>query len=670
MSVRSVTRRQFLQFSTIATVSTLAVACGATPPAAMPTEATATSATGASGQSSTGASQYKEAPLLAERVTAGELPPVDERLPQSPLIVEPVEEVGEYGGTWRAGLLGTADSVWLMRTVGYDFLLRWDINWTVQTPSLAESWEISDDGTTYTFHLRQGIKWSDGEPYTADDILFWYEDIVSNPELMPAVSPEWTSGGEAVQVAKVDDYTVTFTFSQPNGLFMLNLASPSALYLNTPKHYLMQFHPTYADAAELEAMVEEAGFQTWVELFNARGLVSSANAMWQNPDFPTLNGWIVKTPLGSAPQVTLERNPYYWKVDPEGQQLPYIDNVFMKLYETVDALLLDAVAGNIDFQGRHIGGIENLPILTQGQEAGGYRLTRLNSSTGNVVDISFNLTHKDLAKREILQNDDFRKAMSIAINRQEIIDTVFRGQGEPRQLGPLPGTPAYSEELAYGWTEYDPETANTMLDAILPDKDSDGFRLGPDGNRFSLVHEAVADFTSVIDSLELVTQYWAEVGVEVILKPEDRSLLYERKAANEHDVMTGTGFDGVFVSDLTDPRFYLPFSTESIHMEGWVEWFQTNGESGEEPLEDVKRCIELYRQVVVSTDNEEQVALMQEILAINAEHLYALGITAGAPFSVIVVKENLRNVPEEMWSGWLWPDPGPANPSQFFFKSA
>lgn len=672
MPVRHVNRREFLRLSAFATVGTLAAACAPTPSADAPPAVadSPTPAPASNTQSAATSGKYSEAPILAERVTAGELPPVDERLPQSPLVVEPIEEIGQYGGTWRAGLLGAADSVWLMRTAGYDFLLRWNLDWTVQVPSLAESWEVNEDGTTYTLHLRQGIKWSDGEPFTADDILFWYEDIAMNPELTPTVSPEWTSGGEAVKVEKVDEYTLVFAFSQPNGLFLINLASPSAQLLNTPKHYLQQFHPNYVEAAELDAKVEEAGFQTWIELFNAKGFVTSTRTIWQNPDLPSLNAWIIKTPLGDAPQVTLERNPYYWKVDPNGQQLPYIDDVFMKMYETVDALLLDAVAGNIDFQGRHIGGIENLPILTQGAEAGGYRLTRSNSSTGNVVDISFNLTHKDPAKREILQNDDFRKAMSIAINRQEIIDTVFRGQGEARQLGPLPGTPAYNEELAKGWTEFDPETANTMLDAILPDKDSDGFRLGADGNRFTLVHEAVADFTSTIDSLELVMGYWADVGVEVILKPEDRSLLYDRKAANDHDLMTGTGYDGVFVSDLTDPRFYLPFSTESIHMEGWVEWFQTNGASGEEPLEDVKRCIDLYQQIVVSTDSDEQVALMQEILAINAEHLYALGITAGAPFSVIVVKNTMHNVPEEMWNGWLWPDPGPVNTSQFFFKTA
>jgi peptide/nickel transport system substrate-binding protein len=605
----------------------------------------------------------RQAPLWQEEVKAGELPSLEERLPLGPMVVEPVEEVGQYGGTWRAGLRGTADTAWTYRTVSYENLVRWDLEWTKQIPGTAKSWEVSNKGKTFTFHLREGMRWSDGEPFTADDVIFWYEDMASNTDLSPTFPVKWTTGGDPVVVEKADDYTVSFNFTQPHGLFMTHLATPGG-DLYRPKHYFEQLHPKYAKQEDLDKAVQDAGFDNWWELFGAK------NNPWTNPDLPTPNAWIVKTPLGDAPQNTYTRSPYYWKVDSAGNQLPYMDELFFKIYEDREAILLDALAGNIDFQGRHIGTVANLPLLKENQEKGDYRLTRSKSSGGNSCDISFNLTHKDPTIREIFQNDDFRKALSTAIDRQEIIDIVFRGQGEPRQLAPIEGTPWYSEELAKGWTEYDPDTANAMLDKIMPDKDGEGFRVSPDGGRFSVTHEVIAGDVTKSDSLEIVLKYWADVGVEVILKPEDRSLLYERKAANDHDIMTGTGMGGQMATDLIDPRFYLPFSHESIHMEGWVLWYQSGGEKGEEPLPDVQKCIELYRQVGSTTDLDQQIELMKEIIAINAEHLYCLGITAGAPFSVIVVKNNFRNVPEEMWGSWQYPNPGPANTCQFFIKQS
>jgi peptide/nickel transport system substrate-binding protein len=601
----------------------------------------------------------RQAPTLQEMVKAGTLPAYEERVSLQPLVVEPTEEIGQYGGTWRSALRGTADTAWNYRAVGYETLIRWDLEWTKAVPGVAKSWEVADKGKTFTFYLREGMNWSDGEPFNADDIMFWYEDVASNTDVSPTFPSTWTAGGKPVVVEKVDDYTVRFTYQEPHGLFMTHLPTPSG-ELYDPRHYLEQFHAKYANKDELDKKVKDAGFGEWYELFG------NLRNEWTNTDFPSLYGWVVKTPLGDAPQNTYERNPYYWKVDTAGNQLPYLDEQFLKVYEDVDTILLDAIAGNLDYYARHISSVANLPLLKENEAKGDYHLVKDLNAGGNGVDISFNLTHKNPALRTIFQNDDFRKAMSTAIDRQEIINIVFRGQGEPRQLAPLQGTPWYSEQLEKGWTEYDPDKANQMLDAIMPNKDAEGFRLGADGKRFSVTHEVIAGDQPKVDSLEMVLKYWSDVGVEVILKPEDRSLLYDRKAANEHDITTGTGMGGQVVTDLIDPRFYLPFSAESIHMEGWVQWYATGGKEGEEPIPDVKRCIELYNEVVKTADSEKQAELMTEIININAEHLYCLGITAGAPWNPSLVKNNFHNVPEEMWGSWQYPNPGPANPCQFF----
>ena len=616
-----------------------------------------------------------EAPALAEMVAAGSLPAVEERLPANPKVVEPVESLGQYGGTWHMGLRGGQDNALLVRTMAYEHLVRWTPDWTGIEPNIAEAYEASDDATEYTFHLREGTKWSDGEPFTADDIVFWAEDIIGNAEFEAAHNvPNWlTANGEPVTVEKVDDYTVKFIFAGPNGLFLQRLATPSGADLTRwPKHYCSQFHPDY-NADNLDALITEADATDWVNLMELKcaGVPGTPyDARWQNGDLPSLNPWILTTAYGAGTQVVAERNPYYWKVDSDGRQLPYIDKIVYDVGEDVDVLVLKALNGEIDMQDRHIGTLANKAVFADNMEAGGYGFYETIPSGMNTIAIALNLTHKDPVRREMFQNKDFRIALSQAINRQEIIDVVYVGQGEPYQLAPRPTSPFYNEQLAKQYTEYDPDMANEILDGLYPDKNDDGIRIGPDGEPLTLVVDVTSNQQDRIDALGLIQGYWKAVGVNMLINSMDRSLLYTRKDSNEHDVSVWGGDGGLDV--ILEPRWYFPYSGESLYAEAWQSWFNNpTGEGSltppEEPPAGPKQQMELYNQIQATGDAAQQDEFMKQILEIATDEFYAIGISLG-PNGYGIVRNNFHNVPSPIPGSWLYPNPGPTNPEQYWVE--
>ena len=436
-------------------------------------------------------SDYNEAPALQALVAAGALPPVDERLPEEPLVLEPVERAGNYGGTWHTALVGGQDTAWLRRTIAYDYLTRWDPEFTKIIPNVAKSIDINDDASEYTFNLRKGMKWSDGEPFTADDILFWWEDVATNEEISPGGPPAWMKvGDEQAVVEKIDDETIVFKFPVPNGLLLQHMATPGGWEpTRYPKHYLQQFHTKY-NPDGVEALVKAAGATDWVNLFQLKGAGvpgTPVPAIFQNADMPTLYPWKMTTAYGSGTQVVVERNPYYWKVDTEGNQLPYIDKVIFDILEDREVLLLKVLNGEVDMMSRHFNTNDNKAVIADSREDGEYEFFE-TISAGNTTGFHFNLTHKDERMREIFQDKNFRIAMSHCINRQEIIDVLYIGQGEPMQSAIARELPdLFDEEMYNAYTEYDVELAHEYLaEAGFTEQDSDGFFLGPDGEPFLL----------------------------------------------------------------------------------------------------------------------------------------------------------------------------------------
>jgi peptide/nickel transport system substrate-binding protein len=472
-----------------------------------------------------------------------------------------------------------------------------------------------------------------------------------------------------------DDVTFTVTYERPNGFALGSMAQDGGSeWVRYPKHYLQQFHKTY-NTTDLDKRVADAGAADWVELFRTMGggiPGTPYNAIWQNPELPRLHAWALKEPYGDSTRVTAVRNPYYWKVDPEGNQLPYIDEIVYDVMQDNEVLLLKVLSGEIDFHDRHINTNTNKAVIADGLEQADLHFVETIPSTMNSVSVALNLTHKDPITREIFQNLDFRVGLSHAINRQEIIDTIFVGQGEPWQLAPREGLPFYNETLAKQYTEYDVDLANQKLDAVLPDKDGDGWRLRSDGQQLVITIE-VATGGSVTpeqnDSTTMIADYWKAVGINAVTKPEDRTPLYTRKEANDSDCVIWGG-DGGYKDAIYDPRWYFPFSNESNFAQAWRVWYDKSSNpttQPEEPPEAAQQQMKLYDELKETADTDRQNELFAQILDIAQQQFYAMGIVL--PINgYAIVKNNFKNVPEVFPEAYVYMTPGPTNPQQYYYE--
>lgn len=602
-----------------------------------------------------------QAPSLAERVEAGELPPVEGRIPNSPLTVEPLDRIGVYGGTWNSALLGPDDVAWLERTIGYENLTRWDLGFEEVIPNVAEDISVEQDGHVFVISLRPGMRWSDGQSFTAADVIFAYDDVLGHSDISEDYSDFYRSGGELGEIEEVDEHTVRFTFAAPNGLFLEHLATPYAFHLtNYARHYFEQFHETYNP--DVEELAADEGFSSWLEMFDAK------QDRWNNTERPALWPWIPEQLFGEGEQLVWVRNPYYFKVDPEGSQLPYIDRLVHSVIQDEEVMLLRATEGEIDMQDRTFNSPSNKPVLARARDEGNFRFVDEPPTNSVTIAIALNLTHQDPAKREMFQNKDFRIGLSHAINRQEVIDTVYQQQGEPHQVAPRPDSPFHDEEMAKQYTEFDVDLANDHLDrAGYTDRDGEGFRLGPDGARIAIAVEFVAG-DEANAPLEVIAPHWAEVGVQLRITPQGRGLFEERRRANEHDAAVWGAEGGGRIEPILRTDWYFPSGTETRNYAPlWLDWYESNGEGGEEPPAPVMEQIELYRELQQTIDEDERNAVMEQILQMAKEYFYHIGVSL-APDWYGIVKNNFHNVPTKMPASFVYPTPAPSNPEQYFIS--
>jgi peptide/nickel transport system substrate-binding protein len=616
---------------------------------------------------------FQEAPQLAERVQAGEIPPVDERLPETPLVVEPFDGIGTYGGTFSMHILGGTDRGygWLQREIGYERVVRWAADGSGWIPNVAESIDVSPDGTTYTFHLRDGMKWSDGHPLTADDFEFWFREIALNPEISPS-GPVGAlmQNREPATFEKIDDLTFSYSFKEPYGLFLQQLAAGfTGIQISAPAHYAKQFHKDF-NPDGIDQLVADSGQASWVELFQQKvgsGDLVSNIGNWTNTELPTLHAWVVQTPYdGSSSEVVAVRNPYYFKVDPEGNQLPYADSVRVPIFNNAEVLKLAIINGQLDFVYEPQAlGVTDKPLFFDNQETGGYHFIGLSPDVSAAQVIHLNLEVTDPVKHEIFNQKDFRIALSIAIDRQEIIDILYAGIGEPWSLAPRRESPFFDEDMAKRWTEFDPEQANALLDGLgYTERDAEGYRLGPDGQRISILVDVRTTNPLQSDGLELILPRWKDIGIELKINSIDSALYKERQLSNTFDAASNNGAGGLM--EILNARMYVPINENALYGIPWSFWY-TNNPKGIEPPEIVQTQLALYDEFLATADEEKRHELFAEILRIAKEEFRVIGINL-IEGTYAIATDRMGNIPPSMIDSAVYPTPAPLNPATWYVR--
>lgn len=593
---------------------------------------------------------YQEAPMLAEM----DLPPVEERLPSDPVVVQPLSGTGVYGGELAGPSTNPTCCGWDVLEMRLQKLFTVDTDLASIIPNIAKSIEISDDQTTFTISIREGHKWSDGEPFTTEDFRFYFEDIVSNEEVSPAPYGLYVADGEIIDFEIIDETTVKYTFPEPNPSFLIALGTEVMNRGYRPAHYFKQFHIDYNPDAN--ALAEEEGFENWVSLLNSK--MRPYNFTWDmgsdvDPYAPTLNSFVFVSEDTFGNKL-YERNPYFFKVDTEGNQLPYTDTLRRILVEDLEVQDLKAIAGEYSHFGW--GSLLSVPTYRANEDAGNYRTSFVRYNRGNEYALTFNYTSEDLGLREIFWDVRFRQAMSIAINRNEINELVYLGLATASQASPTPASLYYEPWMTDYFAEYNPDEANRLLDEMgLDQRDSDGFRLRPDGSELLLNFQVSVPEEAWQRIGELIVDYWNAVGIKTNYKLIESGLYTELRDGNNVD-LAAWGYDSTDIGDLSTGLSLQRPSWGSLDAgHPWEDWLVSDGENGEEPPEEIKELWELSEGFLSAPyGSEEQLAIGKEFYNMSYENLYVIG-TIQLPPQPLLFKNDLCNTPGDDSEGlWSW----------------
>lgn len=604
----------------------------------------------------------EESPLFAELVREKKLPPLTERIGPEPLVLAGCDGPGRYGGTWYRLANSERDVLTTQSLLMTPTLMRWSPQGYPIVPYIAKALETSADQHEFIVTLRRGMRWSDGVPFTADDILYWWQWEVLYLKQAPLFM---RIAGRMGTVEKIDGWHVRFKFPLPNPYFPTCLARVAdQFFLLTPAHYLRAFHPAIGDQALIRRTMAALKLDSPIAVYRRM-------KEWRNPDCPRLSPWIFRSYKPDAPY-TFVRNPYFCAVDPQGRQLPYLDRIVIDV-KAPPLIPVAAASGELTMQDRHIFN-ENHTLLLGGAQAGTYHVLHWYPASRSVFTIypvlnrAVDPIRPDSAERAALLNDKrFRQALSLAIDRQAIIDAVFNGEGEPAQLDGGPLSDFHNPKLYKSFTAHDPAEANRLLDAIgLTHRDGEGYRTFTDGRRMTFYLHFTAVTTQ--EPAQFVIDDWARVGIRAILRVQGRPLFYAEKAAFEHDFDIWTG-DTEF-DPLLDPRNFVPTFGESFFAPGYGLWYRYGGLYGdpaaramkgavEPPLHSpLRRAMELLDRAYTAPSRAEAIKAFSAIEDIAAENVWSISIATPPP-QLVIVKDGLRNVPDH--AIWGTPYMSPAN---------
>jgi len=616
--------------------------------------------------SAAGVVELIEPPELAAAVDAGKLPPVRERVPETPAVADMSGEgrsIGAHGGTLNI-LMGRAKDIRMMMVYGYARLVGYDPNLKFVSDIL-ERFEV-EDGKVFTFTLRKGHKWSDGAPFTVEDFRYYFEDVVNNKELSPfGPPPTLLVDGEAPRFEVIDERRVRYSWSKPNPAFLPAIAGARPLFLYRPAHYLKQFHARYVDKEALDKKVEAAAKRNWAGLHHRK----DRQYRLDNVDLPSLQPW-VNTTKPPSDRFVFRRNPYYHRIDPEGRQLPYIDKVIVNISST-SLIPAKTGFGESDLQARYIR-FDHYTFLKKGAEEKGLNVFLWERAVGSRVALYPNLNAADPVWRAVLRDVRVRRALSLAINRKAINQILYFGLGQPSADTVLPRSPLFKAEYRNAWAKYDTEQANALLDAAgLDQRGDDGIRLLPDGRPLRIIVDTAGESTEESDVLELVKKYWKKAGVELFTKPSQREVFRNRVYAGAAVMSVWTGLENAMATPGMTPAELAPTMQTQLQWPKWGEYYETIQAAGQAPdMPIVQELLDLNRAWRDSDSLEARAAIWHKMLAIHADQVFSIGTVNGVPQPVVAAKA-LKNVPEKGLYNW---DPGAYfgiyKPDSFWFTEA
>ncbi|WP_062012848.1 ABC transporter substrate-binding protein [Aureimonas sp. AU4] len=581
-----------------------------------------------------------EPPLLAGEVASGALPPMAKRLPAEPLRTDLSamnREPGRYGGTLR--LIETqARDTRRMVVFGYARLVGYTPDGRIE-PDVARSVDV-EAGRIFTFHLRPGHRWSDGEPFTAEDFRYYWEDVANDPKLGKNGLPrQLLVDGKGPAVTFPDAETIRYEWAAPNPDFLPSLAASLPLEIFRPAHYLKQFHARYADAAALERRLKDEGQRNW------QALHFKHDQSYKNtdPDLPSLQPWVLAT-RPPADRFLFRRNPYFHRVDGEGRQLPYIDEVSMGISS---AGLIPAMtsSGQTDLQTTALT-LGNYAFVKAAEERSDYDVLRWPSGRGSRMVLFPDLNAGDADWRALLQTSDFRRALSLGINREDIAQAIYYGLARPAADTVLPASPLFEPDLATRWAHFDPAAANRLLDGLgLTGRDSAGTRRMANGRPLDLVVEFAGEDGEQTDVLQLIAEDWRRIGVRMLFKAVERDSLASRLSAGSPVMTVGSGLENGAARAEDSPAALAPTDSSQPSWPAWGLHYESGGKLGEAPaLPFASRQLELNGRWRRTLDPAEKRQVWQEMLRLDTDEVPRIGIVADVD-QIIVASRRLRNLP-------------------------
>jgi len=589
---------------------------------------------------------YQEAPSLTALVDKGELPSVDKRLPDNPMVITPIDEVGKYGGVWRR-----IEPNYQFHEWSNEPLVSLDDN-QEYVPNLAESFELSDDKRTYTFTLRKGMKWSDGMPFTTADVAFWYNEVELNKDLNPSVKSLFKSAGETAKLKIIDAQTFQLTYkaSNPNFIEMHQRSTMEFRLPQTPMHYLKNYLPKFADKDELAKKIEDAGMTDWRQLFHNRWN-TRANT---NPDLPVLYTWVYNTDPQELQQQAI-RNPYYWKVDTAGNQLPYIDGMSWPLTAEPQVRILKALAGEVDMD-RISKLTSDFTALKKGEAQGNYktRMMELDDHANMLVLFpNQDYTGEDKEVQRLMRDKSFRQALSLGMDRDTQNQILGVGLSTPAQSVLLPTSPGGSLETSEAYTKMDRVKANKMLDALgLTERDSEKYRLGKDGKNLTFLVHFQAGRKISEEGAILMKADMDKLGLRFIMRSDEKSYFEQIRRGGDYQMVLHNNTSGL--NPLFGANNYFPVMSENNYAPKQSAYYLSKGESGRKLTPEMQELADDYEALLKEADKKAFAAKVDEVMKLHAENLWAIGLLRYTP-SPAVVSNRMHNVPKKLYSVYKSP---------------